>query len=264
MNKRIIGLLLIGTMILSSSNVFAQNKEYIKIAIGNNEPATKIESQEDKVAQWNSTRACDVVIRVGEFEGKSGKRTYINEKQKNVLEQMITVRKDSRGYYVSEYDINLKTATKLYNELLARGIKAQLQIAKDKTEDLNAAGRKSNVSNPKLYISIHHNASDSKTAGGYYAITNEGDATGANIANKLADSIADNGLVKQRSNVTNTGSYIGELNKIHNSTIPVLFELGFFTNPDELAIICSNKYSNHIAENMGAKIDQVLNTFWRA
>ena len=262
MNKRIIGLLLAGTIILSSANVFAQNREYIKISLGNNEPATKIESQEDKVAQWNSTRACDVVIRVGEYEGKSGKRAYITEQQKNKLEQIITIRKDSKGYYVSEYDINLKTATKLYNELLDRGINAQLQVAKDKTEDLNAAGRKSNASNPKLYISIHHNASDNKTAGGYYAITNEGDATGANIANKLADSIADNGLVKQRANTVNTGSYIGELNKIHNSTIPVLFELGFFTNPDELQMICSNKYSNHIAESMGAKIETVLNTFW--
>ena len=261
MNKRFLGLLLAGSIMLSSTG-FTSN-EFVRITVGD-KPAVEVKETEDKVAQWNSTRACDVVIRVGEYEGKPGKRAYINEQQKNKLEQIITVRKDSKGYYVSEYDINLKTATKLYNELLERGINAQLQVAKDRTEDLNAAGRKSNLSNPKLYISIHHNASDSKAAEGYYAISNEGDATGANIAGKLAESIANNGLVKQRANTVNTGSYIGELNKIHNSTIPVLFELGFFTNPDELELICSNRYSNYIADNMGAKIDQVLNTFWTA
>ena len=209
MYKRFLGLLLAGTMMLPSTG-FASNREFVKITIGD-KPA--VEVKEDKVAQWNSTRT-------------------------------IVVREDSKGYYVSEFDINLKTATKLYNELKDNGVAVQLQVAKDKSEDLNAAGRKSNLSNPKLYISIHHNASDSKNAEGYYAITNEGDATGANIAGKLSNSIADNGLVKQRDNANNTGSYIGELNKIHNSTIPVLFELGFFTNPEELYnfIVIKNKY----------------------
>jgi hypothetical protein len=259
MYKRFLGLLLAGTMMLPSTG-FASNREFVKITIGD-KPA--VEVKEDKVAQWNSTRTCDVVIRVGEYEGKSGKRVYINNKQKKDLEETIVVREDSKGYYVSEFDINLKTATKLYNELKDNGVAVQLQVAKDKSEDLNAAGRKSNLSNPKLYISIHHNASDSKNAEGYYAITNEGDATGANIAGKLSNSIADNGLVKQRDNANNTGSYIGELNKIHNSTIPVLFELGFFTNPEELYDICSDEYTDYIANNMGAKIEEVLKLFWK-
>lgn len=257
MNKRFLGVLLAGTMMLSSTG-FTSNREFVKVTVVD-KPIIK----EDKVAQWNSTRACDVVIRVGEYEGKSGKRVYINDKQKKDLEKDIVVREDSKGYYVSEFDINLKTATKLYNELKDSGVAVQLQVAKDKSEDLNAAGRKSNLSNPKLYISIHHNASDSKNAEGYYAITNEGDATGANIAGKLSDSIADNGLVKQRNNANNTGSYIGELNKIHNSTIPVLFELGFFTNPEELYDICSDEYTDYIANNMGAKIEEVLKLFWK-
>lgn len=257
MNKRFLGVLLAGAMMLSSTG-FTSNREFVKVTVVD-KPVIK----EDKVAQWNSTRACDVVIRVGEYEGKSGKRVYINDKQKKDLEKDIVIREDSKGYYVSEFDINLKTATKLYSELKDNGVAVQLQVAKDKSEDLNAAGRKSNLSNPKLYISIHHNASDSKNAEGYYAITNEGDATGANIAGKLSDSIADNGLVKQRDNANNTGSYIGELNKIHNSTIPVLFELGFFTNPEELYDICSDEYTDYIANNMGAKIEEVLKLFWK-
>ena len=262
MNKRFLGLLLAGTIMISSTG-FTSN-EFVKITIGDKSAVeVKEETIDDKIAKWNSTRTCDVVIRVGEYEGKSGKRVYINDKQKKDLEKTIVVREDNKGYYVSEFDINLKTATKLYNELKANGVAVQLQVAKDKTEDLNAAGRKSNLSNPKLYISIHHNASDSKNAEGYYAITNEGDATGANIAGKLSDSIADNGLVKQRDNANNTGSYIGELNKIHNSTIPVLFELGFFTNPEELYDICSDEYTDYIANNMGAKIEEVLKLFWK-
>ena len=46
-------------------------------------------------------------------------------------------------------------------------------------------------------------------------------------------------MVKQRENQVNNG-YIGELNKIHNSTIGVLGELGFFSNPNELQKIMSN------------------------
>jgi len=267
MNKRIVGLILTGSIVLGSTSIFANNREFIKISIGDEpvkiEQTITITEKEDKVAEWNKTRTCDVVIRVGEYEGKSGKRAYIDLRQKADLEKDILVRQDEKGYYVSEFDINLKTATKLYDNLKDNGVKVQLQVAKDKTEDLNAAGRKSNVSNPKLYISIHHNASDSTNAEGYYAITNEGDATAANIAGKLADSINNNGLVKQRDNINNTGSYIGELNKIHNSTIPVLFELGFFTNPEELKAICSDEYSDFIAVNMSAKIDNVLKTFWK-
>lgn len=265
MNKRLLGLFLTGTLVLASTSVFASNKDFVKITIGEQAAALEIEHKEedDIAAKINRTRTCDVVIRVGEYEGKPGKRTYISKTQKAEFEDVITVREDNKGFYISEFDINLKTATKLYNNLKEQGVKVQLQVAEDKTEDLNAAGRKSNVSNPKLYISIHHNASDSTNAEGYYAITNEGDATAANIAGKLADSINNNGLVKQRDNMNNTGNYIGELNKIHNSTIPVLFELGFFTNPEELKAICSDEYSDFIAVNMSAKIDNVLKTFWK-
>ena len=155
MNKRIVGLILTGSIVLGSTSIFANNREFIKISIGD-QPVkaeqTITTTEEDKVAEWNKTRTCDVVIRVGEYEGKSGKRTYIDARQKADLEKDILVRQDEKGYYVSEFDINLKTATKLYNNLKEQGVKVQLQVAKDKTEDLNAAGRKSNVSNPKLYM----------------------------------------------------------------------------------------------------------------
>ena len=56
-----------------------------------------------------------------------------------------------------------------------------LQDTKDRTEDLNRAGRIANKSNAlNIYLSIHTNYdSNSK---GFFIMTNEGDTTARNIA----------------------------------------------------------------------------------
>ena len=90
----------------------------------------------------------DVVVRVGEYENKPGKRIYVEESFHTPDD--IPLRHDSEGYYISEYDLNLKLATKLKEKLQEKGINVDLQISKDKTEDLNAAGREAMSKNPKV------------------------------------------------------------------------------------------------------------------
>lgn len=214
------------------------------------------------IEQATAQRKCEVIIRAGEYKGKPGKRIYLNN-QTVKLPKDIPLRNDGdgNGFYVHEHDINVKEAKALVEKLRALGIDAKLQIASDKTEDLNAAGRISNKSNPYLYISIHHNYYNASSKG-YFGMYNTNDTMGKLVADRLTNSIKNNNMVPQTSNRPNTG-YIGELNKIHNTTTPVLLELGFFSNPDELEYICSNQYVNYVSDNMAKEIEKILNEHYK-
>jgi hypothetical protein len=115
-------------------------------------------AQDNKITEMETIRIdsqyrqCEVVIRAGEYEGKCGKRIYINNCTVNIPDD-IPVRNDGdgKGFYISEWDINVKEAKALVEELRARGVNAKLQIAYSKSEDLNAAARIANKSNPYLY-----------------------------------------------------------------------------------------------------------------
>ena len=224
------------------------------------------DSTVDKIAAWNATRKTDIIIRVGEWASdtaiKEGKRVYLLDSQLDSLPDDILIREDEKGKFVHEFDINMKLAKKVYNALLERGISAELQIATSKSQDLNSAGRLSNGSNPRIYLSLHHNAFDKESANGYMFYTNPGDETAANIASYLSDSIKNNGLVEQKPNRINKGNYIGELNVINNSTIGILGEMGYFTNPVEILNICSDEYTDYVSEHLADELVEVLNKFW--
>ena len=251
----LIGMLLINTTV---SNGLNEVGEYIRYSIGD----TRIEQSVNKdIPSWQ-IREYDVIVRVGEYNQKVGKRVYIdnlNINWKNIPKD-IPIHKDNQGHYISEYDSNLKIAKKVYQELKNQGVNTKLQIANGKSEDLNAAARISNISNPKLYISLHTNYYNENSEG-FFFMYNQGNEGAKNIAQRFSNSIANNGMVKQRKNQANNG-YIGELNKIHNSTIGVLGELGFFSNPKELQKIMSDEYANYIGKHLSVEIQNVLNDYW--
>ena len=155
----------------------------------------------------------------------------------------------------------MKEAKALVRQLRARGVNAQLQYTSYKSEDLNAAGRIANKSNPYLYVSMHHNYYDSN-AKGYFAMYNPNDNDSKAIANRLSNAIANNGMVKQRENQPNTG-YIGELNALNKSTTGVLLELGFFSNGTELKNICSDKYVDYVSNKLADELVKILNEQYR-
>jgi N-acetylmuramoyl-L-alanine amidase len=212
-----------------------------------------------KVQQTMSVqqREYEVIIRAGEYQGKAGKRIYVNNSTVN-LPSDIPVRNDNdgKGFYVSEWDINVKEAKALVEKLQARGINAKLQIATVKSEDLNAAGRIANKSNPYLYVSLHHNYYDSNSTG-YFSMYNAEDTVGKAMADRLSNAIRDNGKVPQRASRANDG-YIGELNVINKTTIPVLLELGFFSNLKELEVICSDAYVQNVTTKLANEITNII------
>ena len=247
--KNILLLLLIGGMVLSSTGTSHAN-DYFTWSV---EPSTQIETM--ATAQ---KRQYEVIVRAGEYQGKAGKRIYVNNTTVR-LPKDIPVRNDGdgKGFYVSEWDINVKEAKALVEKLQARGINAKLQVAYSKSEDLNAAGRIANKSNPYLYVSIHHNSYESNSTG-YFSMYNPKNEASKNTAIRLSNAIQDNGQVPKRDNRPNTG-YIGEMNVINSSTVPVLLELGFFSNIDELEEICSDSYVNYVSTNLANEIAKIVN-----
>lgn len=249
--KNILLLLLIGGMVLTSTHT-AHADEYFQYTVNQDYINISVETMSNA-----PQRQCEVIIRAGEYQGKAGKRIYINNATVK-LPNDIPVRNDGdgKGFYVSEWDINVKEAKALVEKLQARGVNAKLQVAYSKSEDLNAAGRIANKSNPKLYLSIHHNYYDSNSTG-YFAMYNPNNQRSKDVANRLSNVISDNGRVPQRSSRENTG-YIGELNVINSSTVPVLLELGFFSNIDELEKICSDSYVQYISTQLANEITNII------
>jgi len=246
--KKALTILLIG-FLLTTGHAIAEQREYIK--------CTVIE----RTVETMSNRACDVIVRVGEYQGKAGKRIYIdNGISWKLIPTDIPIHQDNEGHYISEFDINKKVGEKLVKELQANGVNAKLQVATRKSEDLNNAARIANYDNPKLYISLHHNYYNSDSTG-YFAMCNENDETALNIANRLSDSIH-NCLIPQRYTRQQDG-YIGELNNLNNTTVGVLMELGFFSNLDELKTICSDEYTDFVSINMADEIQSILNDWSR-
>ena len=248
--KRVLTLLIIAALFTTAGYCYEQKDQYIKYAV------------EETIETMNN-RACEVIVRVGEYNNKPGKRIYLNEvdiRFKDIPTD-IKIHSDGHGAYIHEYDINLKEGKALVDALRANGVNAQLQFTDMKSQDLNAAGRIANKSNPYLYVSIHHNYYDSN-ANGYFAMYNPNDNQSKIIANRLSNAIANNGVVKQRENQPNTG-YIGELNALNKSTIGVLLELGFFSNGTELKNICSDNYVEYVSNKLADELTKILNEQYR-
>lgn len=249
--KNILLLLLIGGMVLTSMHT-SHADEYFKYTVEQDYINISVETMNQA-----PQRQCEVVVRAGEYQGKAGKRIYVNNTTVKLPDD-IPVRNDGdgKGFYVSEWDINVKEAKALVQQLQARGVNAKLQIAYSKAEDLNAAGRIANKSNPKLYVSIHHNSYES-TSTGYFSMYNPKDENSKQVAIKLSNALQNNGQVPRRDCRPNTG-YIGEMNVINPTTTPVLLELGFFSNIDELEKICSDSYVQYVSTQLANEITNIL------
>ena len=253
--RKVLMVLLVGMLLLGNNNVItAQTVVDDIVEVGTVE----------ELKPWQ-IRGYDLVIRIGEWSDgqgnyKPGKRVYLTDEiDWKDIPTSIPINKDERGHFIHEHDINTLIATRLYEKCKEKGINVTLQNATNRAEDLNAAGRKSNVNNPKLYLSVHSNSFNSDSEG-YFVIYQ--DPMGKSIANRLANSISNNGLIKQQSNRPNEGSYIGELNTLHNSTCGVLIETGFYSNLNELKKLVSDEYVDYLAEHMSDELVKVLNDFW--
>ena len=200
-----------------------------------------------------------VVIRVGEYEGKPGKRTERLTDWNKPLYPLTSLGE------LMEYNINKPIAIRIVNELqrINPDLEVVLQDTTSSKEDLNAAGRLAlNKFGDRLrvYFSVHTNASEAKDANGYMFITGKNATWSDNkLADNLSEAMANNPYVRQRDNIYNT-SYIGELNEVDNfNTIAVLGEFGFFTNDKDRDNLTEDEYIDYIARNVANEISSLLN-----
>lgn len=198
-----------------------------------------------------------VVVRVGEYEGKPGKRVYINGETVNIPNDIpIRNDRDGKGFYISEFDINLKVAKKVVRQLEEAGVTCKLQVANGKSEDLNRAGRIANQSKPEIYLSIHHNSFQADSSG-YFSMYNPGDVKSKQLADNISNALRNNGKIRQCQNRINDG-YIGELNVLDKNITAVLVELGYFSNIKELEVICSDHQTYYYAKYISQEIIKKL------
>jgi N-acetylmuramoyl-L-alanine amidase len=111
----------------------------------------------------------DIVIRAGEYENKPGKRVYVDANFETPDD--IPLRRDEHGYYISEWDINVKLSKRIVYYLQEYDVNVDLQTAHRKSEDLNAAGRIAKAKNPVVYFSVHHNYYNEDSSG-YFMMVN--------------------------------------------------------------------------------------------
>lgn len=225
--------------LLAMNSTMSTPKEYIKLEIIEEKTVTP-----------------DIVIRPGEYPNKPGKRIYLSENQiyDFNISKDIPLHKDKEGYYMHEFDINLKLSKAIDKELKRLGVNTNLQVTKDKSQDLNQAGRIAKATGAKMYLSVHHDYYENDTEG-YTFITNQGDNTDALIAQELSNSIK-GGSVKQRANRVQDG-YIGEMNQT-SDMINILGEFGFFSNLEELQKIISDEQVQYIAQQIAKELYLVL------
>lgn len=196
----------------------------------------------------------DIVIRAGEYEGKPGKRIYVDSNFE--VPDDIPLRKDDKGYYISEWDINVKLAKRIAAYLKEMGADVDLQTAHRKAEDLNAAGRIAKSKNPVVYFSVHHNYYN-ETSSGYFIMTNMDKVKDKMYAEALSNALEGNPGNIPRMSVREQNGYIGEMN-VEPGQINLLMEAGFFSNKDELKKIIDDRQVDYMARQTAIVLMRIL------
>lgn len=256
MKNNIKNTVIISTMMstLLTTPVHADD-DFIHINVDNSPKNVQEAPQDEEVEVLNnSNNELDIIVRVGEFPNKQGKRLILPNKAEGYSDLPIRYDATHDNWYICEYDFNIKIARKLRWVLEQNGVNAILQDTTCKAEDLNAAGRIAKAKNPPIYLSVHTNAFREDSSG-YFFMTN-GDVGSKGIADRLSYSIQGNNLIPKMSNRINDG-YIGEMN-VKPGEFNILGEFGFFSNPEEAKKLASEDYCNYVARKMGDELKLIL------
>ncbi|MGY0692681.1 N-acetylmuramoyl-L-alanine amidase [Virgibacillus sp. FSP13] len=154
---------------------------------------------------------------------------------------------------VYEKNITLKTANTVANQLQNAGATVTLTRLQDKFISLDKRVDISNSNEVNAFISIHFNAFKDSAVNGisthYYD-----DKVSKGMANKLHSSIM------QQINMKDRGIRKSDYLVLRENDNPaILIELGFMTNPDNLEMIQSEDYQNHVAQAIEDGLDDYFN-----
>lgn len=205
-----------------------------------------------------------IVIHAGEYPGKEGKRSYIADKIDNLDKDIYPT---ERGNELCEFYLNKAICQKVA-KYIRKGddrIKVIEFYSKDRSTDLNAAGRKAVSYNPDMYLAIHHNCTDKNedTSRGFICMTAAGNykKSSERVAQSIAKhmkSVSDRTGLPQfigfKDGNWKNNTYVGEMNECNRFCPTVLIEVAFFNNLDDLNVSTNAKKNDLIAKSIALAV----------
>ena len=158
-----------------------------------------------------------------------------------------------------EKTINLEIALKVRDILESNGITVLMTRDSDTFPTLTERSDFANINDAVMFVSIHANSATSQTASGYevyYSTLNNNSTTGLTskeLANSIIDALSDN--IDTRNRGVKTADHV----VTKTSYMPaVLIELGFMSNPEELALMFTKDFQDAFALGVSQGIMNVI------
>lgn len=209
-----------------------------------------------------------IVIHAGEYPGKQGKRSFIADEITNLNTDIYKT--ENGGKELGEFYLNKPICQKVAKYI--RQGDSRIRViefySKDRTTDLNAAGRKAVSYKPDMYLAIHHNCTTNGGSGhgsarGFICMTAQGryktssERVAQNIA-KSMKSVSDRTGLPQfigfKDGNWKDNTYVGEMNECNAFCPTVLIEVAFFDNLDDLNVSTNASKNDLIAKSIAVAI----------
>ena len=159
---------------------------------------------------------------------------------------------------VYEKELTLSIAKKVKEILVSRGYKVEMTRTKDVYLELTEPPRQANERNAALFASIHINSAENAEANGvevYYSELNNEDNYGT-TSSVLAKNILSRMLYHMEAK--NRGVKTADHAVTKRCVMPaVLIEVGFISNEDEVAKMCTESYQQKAAQGIA---EGIINT----
>lgn len=166
---------------------------------------------------------------------------------------------NSLDYTVKEKDLTLSIAKKVRDLLAAQGVTVIMTREGDTYPTLTDRSDLANNSNAALFLSVHINSATITTANGYevyYSKLNNGSDYGIE-SSQVAENVIT--AISKEISAKNRGVKDADHVVTKTSNMPaVLVEVGFISNAEELAKMCSEEYQSAVAQGIANGITKSL------
>ena len=151
----------------------------------------------------------------------------------------------------NEKTLNLQMVTKLTSELKKRGYQVVQTRYDDTFIELNELAAISNRNDPDIFISIHQNSADNKSASGIETYYHEPSNDSKILASSIYNSLISNTEAVRR------GVKSAPFVVIKKTESPAtLLEMGFISNDSECEKLMSDSYQNTLANAVADGVDR--------
>lgn len=208
-------------------------------------------------------------VRLSEIENNSFFEAYIDYTA-NMHKKIIVIDAGhgghdpgaiSQGY--NESDLNLKIVQNCKNYFDTSDIKVYYTRLTDVFYSLYERAAVAGMVGADMFIAIHHNSSDSKSANGtgvYYGGLDTYESLNGLTSVRLAEAMQAN-LVEDL-NTKDNGITDRNFVVVRDSEAPaVLLEIGFMSNPDELSRLVSDSFSKKAAKAIYKTVKQIYKNY---